>query len=365
MNAKKLMGAVAFSLLATAGAASAQTTNFVNVSTQQPSTAPSAGQNGATIGTVTLTAAQSGDFGNVSLASLPVTLTTGNGASASNLTGCQVFGSNGTALTTGNNGVGTAAGSNTFTFDTPLMIAGGQSTTLTVRCNVASGTPSGGTFQISAGMPAYSTALAINLNTTPNARPGAQDTLLALLTLSGMRSGAATQIQAIPLNVSFSNGAQAGHISDCRVRNLTNLTNPLNNGGNAIGIVQGSNTIPLDNPLQVGAGSTQTLAITCDVSAAAPVGGSVGLSITPGSFATTVVGSGSTITPTTGFSANGQLGATSGTIVFSNTVTTPTPTVPGVPNTGSDAMQNLMLLAIAGLVALGGIFLARRLTVTQ
>lgn len=368
MKASHVLSALTFSVVAFAGVVSAQTTNFVNVSTSGGTTSPSAGQSGATLGTITLTAAQAEEFGNVSLSSIPVTLTTGNGATASNLTGCQLFGPTGTALTSGSNSVGTAGATNTFTFDTPLQIAGGQSTTLSIRCNVASGAASGGTYQFSAGMPTFGTGLHVNLNASPNVRPGAQDTLLALISLSGIRSGSATQIQSLPLTVSFNNGAQVGHLTDCRVRNLSNLTNPLNNGGNAVGITQGTNTIPLDNPLQIAAGSSQTLAFTCDVSAAAPVGGQVTMSLTPSSLAATVVGSGSIVTPTAGFTANGQVGATSGTVTFSNTATptTPTtPTVPGVPNTGNNSIPALILLTLSGIVALGGLLMARRLAMSN
>jgi hypothetical protein len=365
MEIKKVIGAIAFSLVATAGAASAQTTSFVNVSTNAATSSPSAGTNGAFLGTVTLSAAQSGDFGNVSLSSVPVSLTTGSGATVGNLTSCQLFNASGQAVTTGSNSIGTAGSSNTFTFDSPLAIAGGQSTTLTVRCNVASGTPTGGTFQFSAGMPTYSAGLMANLNATPQVRPGTQDALLALVSLSATRSGSAIQVASLPLNVTFNNGAMAGHITDCRVRNLTNLTSPLNNGGNAVGIVQGTNTLTFDTPLQIAAGSAATLAFTCDVSASAPVGGSVGLSMTPSSLSSTVVGSATTVTPTAGFGSNNQVGATSGTVAFSNTAPDPvTPTVPGVPNTGSgDLSQNLMILAISGLLAIAGVYATRRLAI--
>ena len=364
---KKIIAAALFAGLAAAGAASAQTTGLVSVSNSSGSTTPNPGASDAAFGSVTLTATQPGTTGNVTVSSLPFTLTTGNGASASNLTSCEVLNSNGSTLTSGSNVIGTAGASGAFTLDSPLTISGGQSATLSVRCDVVSGASTGGTYQFTFSTPTATGAgttsgagLRVNLNTSPNVRPGAQDTLFGLITLSAAQSSSAIQVASIPISASFVNGAQVGHISDCRVRSLSNLVTPLNNGANAVGIVQGATTIPLDSPLVVGAGSSQTLAFTCDVSAAAPIGGGVTLSMTPSSVPATVVGSGTSVTPTVGVGSNNIPGATSGTVVFAN-VTSPGPSVPGIPNTGADMAQNLFLLAVASIVALGGFFLARRM----
>ncbi len=363
-----LAGVLTVALISVGGVSyaqtSSQTQNLVTVTTTAASTTPSAGSSGAVLGSVTLSASQSGQFGNVALSSIPLSLTTSGGATASNLTSCQLYNANGTALTTGANIIGTASGTNTFTFDSPLMVQGGQTTTLQVRCNVASGSPSSGTYQFSAGMPIMSAGLMATLNASPSVRVGAQDTLIALMSLSAQRSGSPIQVASLPLTVSFMNGAQAGNISDCRVRNLTNLVAPLNNGGNAIGIVQGSNSIPLDTPLQINAGSMMTIAFTCDIASNVPLGGQISLALTPGSIPATVVGSNATVTPTTGFGTNNQPGVTSGTVVFTSVSapTSPTqPTVPGVPNTGSNSSSTLSLLLATGFLALAGMYMARRL----
>jgi hypothetical protein len=86
--------------------------------------------------------------GPVSVSSIPITVTAANGGALSNVSNCQLANASGTLLNTGANlATTTNAGSGTFTLDQPLALTGGQTTSLTVRCNVASSTPSGATFQ--------------------------------------------------------------------------------------------------------------------------------------------------------------------------------------------------------------------------
>lgn len=311
-------------------------------------TTPTPGQTGVTVGTITLMSPTAGEQGNVSITSLPLSLTTGSGANASSLSNCQLFGPSGNALTTGAQTVGTAASSTTFTLDTPLQIPGGQSMMLSVRCNVASGAAQGGTYQFTAGTPVLGSQFAVNLNVSPTVRVGAQDTLLGLITLSAQRSGSSIQVPSIPLAASFGNGAFVQSVTDCRLRNLNNLTVALNNGANAVGITQGTNTIPLDIPLQIAAGTTQTLAFTCDVASAAPVGGSVTFSLTPSALTATNPSTGNPVTASAGV---GNQTSTAGTVVFTSAVA-PAPTVPGVPNTGGD--MNALYTALLALAALAG-----------
>lgn len=219
----------------------------------------------------------------------------------------------------------------------------------------------------SAGIAAAQTSpsLALNMYTSPRVEQGGQDVLLALVALSARNSSSAVQISSVPLSVNFGNGATVSHLSDCRVRDVNAFTTSLNNGANAVGIVAGANTIPLDASFQVNAGATRTLALTCDVSASAPLGGTFDLSVTPSTFAATVVGGTTSVTPTTGLNSNGQSGPTSGTATVVADVTPTAPSIPGVPNTGSDVTQNLILLAMAGAVALLGIILARRIAAAE
>jgi hypothetical protein len=221
----------------------------------------------------------------------------------------------------------------------------------------------------SAGIAAAQTspALGANIYVSPRVERGAQDTLLALVSLSARDSNSAVQIPSLRVDTSFANGSLAGDITDCRVRNVNNLTSALNNGGNAVGITSGSTVIPLDSPYVINAGTTAALAITCDVSSSAALGGTITMSLSPSSQVANVQGSSTTVTVSTGRTVTGSDGPVSGTaqVVVDATPTTPsTPTVPGVPNTGTGAAQNLMLLALAGFAAIGGIILARRIAIT-
>lgn len=349
------------------GFASAQSTPSVTVSNQGSVTAPSSGTSGATLGTFTLVTTLSGSAGNVSVTSIPLTLTTGSGANVSDLTSCQVYNSNGSVV--GSNGLGSlSSGTNTVTFSSPVQISGGQSAQFTVRCNVANNISSGATYQFTAGTPtlsnstATSPALSVIFTGTPVVRPGAQDALIGLVTLSASRSNSAIQVTSLPVNVSFAGGATAGSITDCRVRNVGNQNTPLNNlSSNIPNVISGSNTITFDSPLQIAAGSSVILALTCDVASSAPSGSTLLVSVAPGSVPASVVGSSTTVTPTVGTTANGSAGPTSGSVLISAD-TSGGPTIPGVPNTGLGSNGNLLVLASSMIaMILGAVLLRRRI----
>ncbi len=63
------------------------------------------------------------------------------GGTVTNLTNCQLFDGS-TALNTGSNAVNPAAGANTFTFDSALVVAKGTQKALLLKCNIASGSTS-------------------------------------------------------------------------------------------------------------------------------------------------------------------------------------------------------------------------------
>lgn len=206
--------------------------------------------------------------------------------------------------------------------------------------------------------------LGMNLYASPRIERGAQDSLVALIALSAVNSSTAVQVPSLRITTSFANGAMASDLSDCRIRNINTLTSALNNGGNAVGVNAGDTTIPLDSPFVISKGTTGTLALTCDIAASAALGGTIMLSATPSAQSASVQGGSTAVSVTTGTnSTNGSTGPISGTaqIVADVTPDTVTATIPGVPNTGSNVVQNLLLLAIAGAVALGGFLLARRI----
>lgn len=191
--------------------------------------------------------------------------------------------------------------------------------------------------------------LGITFNATPRVAAGTQDGLVALAIMQA-GTGNAIQVGSLPFTATFGGTLASGHLTDCRVRNVTSLATPLNS--NAASIVGGSNTLSF-SPVTVGAGSTVTLAVTCDVASNAPVGGTLALSLNPGSVPATISGSSTTVTPVTGVALDGGTGATAGTVTISAQQTTPPPVIPGVPNTGLGGSGTLLVLALAAVFGIG------------
>lgn len=100
---------------------------------------------------IQLDASASGE--DVRLNSLKIDLVTGGASNVANLTGCQLFDTNGNALNYGSNivnsvastSVFTGGSSNTFSFNNSLTVSKGTVATLPLKCNVASG--AAGTYQ--------------------------------------------------------------------------------------------------------------------------------------------------------------------------------------------------------------------------
>ncbi|MFA7309850.1 MAG: hypothetical protein WC050_02995 [Candidatus Paceibacterota bacterium] len=352
--------AVAVAFLVSAGFASAQVVTAlsgVNVSSS-PSTTISPGSNGATIGTITIT----GDATPASITSIPVTLTTSNGGTAANLSSCQLFNSGGSSLTTGGNVVvNPVSGINTFTLDTPLQVSSAiGTTTVSVRCNVASATPSGATFQFVAGAPMLTAALNVRIDTAPSVPAGSQNVTLANISLDATHSGSGVTLSGLPLTITAGNGGTTNNLSDCRIRNASSLDGSLTlgtsvNSGGATGMT-------LNAPFTLAGGTADMLALTCNVALTSPVGSTFTISVAPNTIPATIAGTGTTLTPTAAVAMgpNGLPPATSGTVIVSaptdlGGVITPTP-IPGTPNTGSGgtAFDAFIILALSALVALGG-----------
>ena len=114
-------------------------TPALGVTTVQP------GAQDALLATMTLGAGPNND---VQITSLPITVTTGNGAVSTNLTDCRVRNiANGSILNTGSN-VPSIVGSgvNTLTLDAPFTITRGTTAALAVTCDVSPFASSGGSF---------------------------------------------------------------------------------------------------------------------------------------------------------------------------------------------------------------------------
>jgi LPXTG-motif cell wall-anchored protein len=195
------------------------------------------------------------------------------------------------------------------------------------------------------------TTLGITLNATPRVAQG-QDALLALAILTA-GSNDSIQFSSLPVSATFGGGLAPSHTSDCRIRNVMSLATPLNSS--ATGLSSGTNTFSFSS-VTVGAGSTVTLAITCDIASDAPSGGTIALSLTPSAVSASVSGGGTSVTPIVGPNVNGGTGPTAGT-----TTITPgavPPMIPGVPNTGTGTYA--VVLALAALTGLGALMLLRR-----
>lgn len=87
----------------------------------------------------------------VRIASLPLQLNTGNGALSTSLTNCRVYNeASNVALSSGTNVPGSlVSGMNSLSLDTPITLPANTTTTLAVRCDIASNLVTGGTYQFS------------------------------------------------------------------------------------------------------------------------------------------------------------------------------------------------------------------------
>lgn len=198
------------------------------------------------------------------------------------------------------------------------------------------------------------TSLGVTLNATPRVAPGTNDALLALVILT-TGSGNSVQISSLPVSTTFGNGAMTDQTSDCRVRNVLSLATPLTTTGT--NLASGQTTFNF-SPLTINAGSTVTLALTCDIAARAPAGGTIMPSLTPSQISATVSGGGTSVTPIVGPSLTGGTGPTSGTVTLTPGVAVTPPLIPGVPNTGTGSY--LLVLAGSAMLAIGGAMLLRR-----
>jgi hypothetical protein len=184
---------------------------------------------------------------------------------------------------------------------------------------------------------------------------------LGIITLDATRSGSAVTVSSLPVSVS-PNGAAISALSNCSLRNIMDLTTPLPASATQNGSVM---TFGLTNPLVVSAGTMTSLAIVCNVDASTPTGSTFTISLTPSQIASNA--GGTTITPTGALGVGGAALPTSGTVTVGipNTGGSTGGTVgtPGSPNTGAggNAMASVLMLALAGLLAVAGsLYLGRR-----
>lgn len=346
----------ALALAPAVAAAQAAGSSYISV-TQAPSGliyAP--GTAGATLGTVTLAGTRPGTVG---LASIPITLTGTNGASAANLSNCALVNGSGTVLNTGSNAFGAmSAGNNTFTFDAPLSITNGSPQTLTLRCTLASGAPSGATYSYTAGTPTLAPSLAATLTAFPSVYPGEVSAPIAAITLNPGASGANLTLTSLPLIASYSGGLGSGYLSGCRLTNASGAV--LNANGSGL-INAGANTLALDTTMPLtGGGTAVPLILSCNVSSAAPVNGSLALALSPAGIVVANAATGAAVTAMQGYDpTTGAAGTLSGTTLITNPGSTGTGgVIPPDTGAGAGARVAIAALMLASLAALGswGVF---------
>jgi hypothetical protein len=187
---------------------------------------------------------------------------------------------------------------------------------------------------------------------------------LGIISLDATRSGAPVTVTSLPVTIS-PNGAAISALSNCSLRNITSLATPLPGGATQNGSVM---TFSLQNPLLIPAGAMTSLAIVCNVDASTPMGSSFAISLTPSQIVSTA--NGATITPMGALGSTGSALPTSGTVTVGipNTGTGGTggtggTVTPGTPTTGEggNAFTSVLILALAGLLAVAGsLYLGRR-----
>lgn len=345
-----------------ASVASAQTSG-VGV-TVTPGTGSVSAGSGVNLGTITIAGPATG----ASVTAIPLTFTASGGASAGNLSNCQIYNNLGQPISGTVNPA--ANGTAVFTLNAAQNV-NTTATTYSVRCDVAGATPSGATFAYSAGVPTLATALSVNLDVAPSVPAGSQDVALANIFLDASNSGSTVNLSSLPITVSAGNGASVAHLSDCRVRNSGNLSGSLTSV--VPSMTNGTaTTYGFTTPLSIMAAGTQSFSYTCDVSAATPVGGTFTVSVTPGNVPATNASTGGSVIPTAlvGVGPNGLPAATQGTVIVTavGSAIGEGPTgntgTPGAPNTGAGglAVQIALILALSATVAAGGaMYLRHRL----
>jgi len=357
MKKLKFAAAVGAATFLVAGIAFAQVagSNGLTVTSTPVTTSVGSGSNIA-LGTFTIT----GDAQGVGLVSIPLTLTASGGATAADLSNCQVFNASNVAVGSAFTPV---SGSNTFVFNSGITAGGstGGTQTYTIRCNVASNVSSGAMFTFSTGAPLLTNALNVNVITPTSVQQGGVNNVLALITLDATHSGGNINIGSVPVTIN-GNGASTAQLSNCQLRNINNLsgtlttTAPLQNGTTL--------SFSLAAPLSLAAGTRTTVALTCSVDPATPIGGSFVVSVAPSGLGATAVSNGAVITPTSSVASNGSALPLQGTVLIASTATPPSTGggIPTVPNTGAggNAEETALVLALSALVAVGAGLYVRR-----
>lgn len=176
-----------------------------------------------------------------------------------------------------------------------------------------------------------------------------ENATLARLVLDTTGSTEAVRITSLPFILSTANGADADTLTNCHVVNEANASVALSDDTDADGLVAGLNTITLDNPLILNAGTVTTLSLRCDPSEDLVAGGTFTFSMNTANVSATGV--------TTGLPA---------IVTVRGAVVPPIipPFIPGVPNTGAggEVATNLALIFGSLTLAAVGVAYTKRAT---
>ena len=193
---------------------------------------------------------------------------------------------------------------------------------------------------------------------TQNGPAATPNVTLATIRMNAVGSTDDILVSALPLSMTASNGGTVSNLNNCRVVNLSNNSQQLNSGSNIpSSIFNGSNSITLDTPLRVPAGSIVDVAVKCNIIASAAVNNTYAVNIDPLAVVARSAVNGLQITPSVGTGAPVQTGvvttSSAGTVI-----------IPGLPNTGmgGNTSTNVALIAFAGLVTAAGGYAAVRRT---
>lgn len=204
-------------------------------------------------------------------------------------------------------------------------------------------------------------SLSVSMSAAPSVPAGSTQITLADVTLMNA-SSTIVMVPSLPISATF-NGSTANQFTNCSIENTATLGTSITPTASLSGTGQ---NFTFAAPMSILPGTSQTFALVCDIDPSTPVGGSVLLSLTPGSIPATV--NGTAISPS---AANGATGPLSGSIAITagpvgggSTGSTGGTTggTPSTPNTGAggNAASTIALLGASLLVASLGFFALKR-----
>lgn len=304
----------------------------------------------------------SGESGT-QVTSVPLTVTATNGGAPQYLTNCTLTDSADNNL---GNTFNPVAAPVTYVFSTPYQV-GPNAVSLTMRCDVAGITPIGAAFQVTAGTPIFTgttttpqtnAELRVGFAASNSVPSGTTNVAVSVIGLDATDSNAPITVTSLPVSITPNGGASAADIHSCTLRNTTNLRLSLPATQTESGTMR---TFALTNPLVVTAGTQVNLALVCSVDSTVPTGSSFAIAVDPSQVGAT--GNGVVVTPAAALDSNGLTLPTSGVVNVVSPTGDDVPVIPGVPNTGSGggASAAILLLSLAGLLAVGGSYYFSRL----